>query len=337
MGGITERDIEVWERDGYVVIAPFLDDDELLRARAGLDRHFPDWPTYAARTEGYQPRFTTNGLLVAEFPYREQALNEISMHPALVATVRRLLGTADIRLTQSLVVAKYAGAFDYEQELHTDFDNNSLVVPSDDGIFRQIPAILYLTDVTLDLGPTYYVKRQFSDGVPLVPRHKARDDHPELYRHEQPLSVPAGSLLLHTMSGFHRGSRMHADAGLRFTLHLVYRSAVCEWQGWSAWPRLSQQPLMYQFLTHAAPEQRALLGFPEPGHEYWTEETITGVALRYPDMDLTPYRAALDRPNGHLTPRLRDALSNSAEPLAQHPETMQRPSEDRLETSHSDA
>ena len=34
----------------------------------------------------------------------------------------------------------------------------------------------------------------------------------------------------------------------------------------------------------------ARLGFPPPGHEYWTEETLAGAAARFPEMDLTPYR-----------------------------------------------
>jgi hypothetical protein len=293
MARITDRDIEAWERDGYVVVAPFLDDDELRLARAALDRQFPDWETCTSRIDEYRPQFTSNGLLVAEFPFTEQVLNRITLHPELVAVVRGLVGTDDIRLTQSLVVAKYAGTFDHDQELHTDFDNNSLVVPRDDGIFRQIPAILYLTDVTLDLGPTYYVRQRYSADIQLSPRHKSRAAHPELYRHEEPLCVPAGSLLLHTMSGFHRGSRIRAEAGSRVTLHLVYRSAACEWQGWSAWPRLSQQPAMQGFLTHANPHERTLLGFPSPGHEYWTEDTLSGVALRYPGIDLAPYRTAM--------------------------------------------
>ena len=49
---------------------------------------------------------------------------------------------------------------------------------------------------------------------------------------------------------------------------------------------------MQRFLTHATPNERTLLGFPSPGHEYWTEDTLSGVALRYPGIDLTPYRTA---------------------------------------------
>jgi hypothetical protein len=39
-------------------------------------------------------------------------------------------------------------------------------------------------------------------------------------------------------------------------------------------------------------QQLTVLGFPEPGHPYWTEETLRGVAARYPLLDMTPWRQA---------------------------------------------
>jgi hypothetical protein len=45
--------------------------------------------------------------------------------------------------------------------------------------------------------------------------------------------------------------------------------------------------------THATPREMALFGVPLPGHEYWNDQTVRDVGLRYPGMDLTPYRAAL--------------------------------------------
>jgi hypothetical protein len=38
--------------------------------------------------------------------------------------------------------------------------------------------------------------------------------------------------------------------------------------------------------------QRDLFGFPRPGDPYWTEETLAGVAARYPGIDLAPYGVA---------------------------------------------
>jgi hypothetical protein len=37
-----------------------------------------------------------------------------------------------------------------------------------------------------------------------------------------------------------------------------------------------------------------MLGFPEPGHRYWNEETLQGVARRYPLLDMTPWRQAAE-------------------------------------------
>ena len=37
-------------------------------------------------------------------------------------------------------------------------------------------------------------------------------------------------------------------------------------------------------------EERELLGFPAPGDDYWSEETLAGVAARFPSMDMQPYR-----------------------------------------------
>jgi hypothetical protein len=35
-----------------------------------------------------------------------------------------------------------------------------------------------------------------------------------------------------------------------------------------------------------------VLGFPPPGHPYWTAQTLAGVAARYPMLDLSPWRDA---------------------------------------------
>ncbi len=64
-----------------------------------------------------------------------------------------LLGTTDIRLLRAGFQAKYAGAADYEQVLHFDYPNHSLVMPPDDEI---IGFFLYLSDITDELGATVW-------------------------------------------------------------------------------------------------------------------------------------------------------------------------------------
>jgi hypothetical protein len=43
-------------------------------------------------------------------------------------------------------------------------------------------------------------------------------------------------------------------------------------------------------VSQASVRQLTVLGFPKPGDPYWTEETLSGVAARYPGLDTSPWR-----------------------------------------------
>jgi hypothetical protein len=73
-------------------------------------------------------------------------------------------------------------------------------------------------------------------------------------------------------------------------MHLSYRPAGVEWAQRHPWADHSHEPGWYDFAVRATPRQLALVGFPPPGHSYWPPETPAGVAQRYPDLDLTPWR-----------------------------------------------
>jgi hypothetical protein len=49
-----------------------------------------------------------------------------------------------------------------------------------------------------------------------------------------------------------------------------------------AWAGHSHELEWYRFAHRATPRQLALLGFPPPGHPYWTEATLDGTAQQYP-------------------------------------------------------
>ena len=52
-----------------------------------------------------------------------------------------------------------------------------------------------------------------------------------------------------------------------------------------------EKPQLARFVERATPRQREAIGFPPPGHPYWNEQTLAAVALRYPRMDMTAYKA----------------------------------------------
>ena len=60
--------------------------------------------------------------------------------------------------------------------------------------------------------------------------------------------------------------------------------------GKTAWPNQASRPGWTDAMARMTPSQREVFGFPPAGDPYWTEETLAGVQLRYPDMDMSPYR-----------------------------------------------
>src|SRR4051812_9135180 len=252
--------------------------------------YFPTSDELAATPQRYGSIFEDPEHLQVEFPFADDALNHVSTHPEIVAFVERILGTRDILLSQAAMWAKYAGTGDFDQGLHLDYQGNTLVVPREDSDYRQINMILYYTDVPPDFGPTFVVSQEKTRELPMWPTHRPRKKNPELYKHEKPVLAEAGDLLIFGMKTWHRASDIVAEAGARFTHHLVYRAARHAFQGYHQWSQFGEKPELAAFIESATPRQREMIGFPAVGDAYWNDETLADVALRYPGMDMTPYR-----------------------------------------------
>jgi hypothetical protein len=289
---ISDSQIEHLLYHGHVTVAGFLAGDELSAARTGMLQYFPTAEELSATPQRYGAIFDDPEHLQVEFPFANDALNRISTHPELIAFVEKLLGTREVLLSQSAIWAKYAGTGDFEQGLHLDYQGNTLVIPRDDGDFRQINMILYYTDVAPDLGPTFVVSQEKTGDLPLWPTHRTRKKDPELYRGERPILAQAGDLLIFGMRTWHRAGEMTAEHGARFTHHFVWRSAAHGFQGYHQWSQMGEKPEMQAFIARATPRQREVLGFPPPGHPYWNRETLAALKLRYPGIDIGPYRSS---------------------------------------------
>src|SRR5262245_11361921 len=144
---ITEQHQKQLLRHGHVVVPGFLTPDELSAARRNFSQYFPSYDELIATPQRYGPIFEDPEHQQVEFPFAGDDLNDISTHPELISFVERLLGTSDILLSQAAIWAKYAGTGDFDQGLHLDYQGNTLVVPRDDGMFRQVNMILYYTPV----------------------------------------------------------------------------------------------------------------------------------------------------------------------------------------------
>src|SRR4051812_4173272 len=289
---ITEKHREHLLRHGYVIVPGFLSGSELEAARKGMLKYFPSAQELAEKPQKFGSILEDPEHLQIEFPFVDDTLNDIATHPDLIEFVERLLGTREVLLSQSAIWAKYAGTGDFDQGLHLDYQGNTLLVPRDDGAFRQVNMILYYSDVPEDLGPTYVVSQEKTRDLPLWPTHRPRKKNTHLYELERPILANAGDLLIFSMRTWHRASDMTADTGVRFSHHLVYRAAQHAFQGYHQWSQHGENPELQRFIEHSRPRQRELLGFPPAGHEYWNDETIAAVQLRYPKMDLASYRSS---------------------------------------------
>ncbi len=189
-------------------------------------------------------------------------------------------------------MAKYSGAVDYDQVHHRDFSNHDLLVPRADRRWPQLTTFILLSDVTEEDGPTKVLPRSVGDALPMWPRHV--DDEVERALRDQEVAVtgPAGSIFLYTTDVLHRGSAFTGHPRSRFALLADYTARGNPWKGKVSWPGRGLDPAFQSVFANATPRELNLFGVPLPGHEYWDAQTVRDVGLRYPGMDMTPYRDA---------------------------------------------
>jgi ectoine hydroxylase-related dioxygenase (phytanoyl-CoA dioxygenase family) len=277
--------LQQWRTQGYAIVENWLAEAEVARARAALGRLCPGW--LESGPEETRKSFDMR------FPYGAEELDAITLHPSLISFAERALNTDSVLLAHSVIWCKQAGGDDwakrgFDQPIHTDYGNNTLVVPDPTDI-DQLATIAYYTDVTVDLGPTYVASFEDSEAWQEGGTHYTSDMAPDLLAHERPVTVPAGSILLYTMRTFHRGSAFRDPNGKRVSHHIAFQRADMAWSSRHT-PTIESGPKIAGMLTPLSPKQRSVVGFPPPSHPYWTPATVAAVSRRYPNMDMTPYR-----------------------------------------------
>ncbi len=294
-GRLTPELEASWHDDGWCVVEGAIPAADLAAAQRALSHLFP---TAEEMDSGVENERTTpwRGWSAAwpEFPFKSRSLNRLVVHDAVIELGERLLGTDDLRLYMALMSAKYARQpSDYNQLLHADYPNHSLLVPRQDAGYQQLELFVYLSDVTRENGATRFVPYPKTADIPVEEHTLSYKHYGELYDEPGDASGPAGSIVSYRPDVYHRSVDFAMPGASRFMLHLGLKAARVDWGGYQAWPIKGFSPEWCNFVQQATPRQLALLGFPKPGHPFWTESTVAGVNARYPGLDMGPWREAL--------------------------------------------
>ncbi len=287
-----------WHETGWCVIEGVIPPAELAAAQAALPASFPTAAEFAddVDPERNAPFRNERDAPRLQFPFDAPALNSAALHDAVLDLAVELLETSDPRVYQAGVLAKYSGATpEYEQLLHADYANHTLVVPRADRGYQHLETFVYLTDVTPATGATRFVSLEHTADIPVERTYLHLDEYAHLYALEEPASGPAGSVLVYRPDVFHRGVAMTAPRSARFLMNVAFKHPGVDWIGFHAFPARAEDRAWHRFVRTASGRQLCALGFPPPGHPYWTPETLAGVAARYPSLDLTPWRVASGR------------------------------------------
>ena len=315
-----------WRERGSVLVDGLLPDDLVAAVAEMAAAAFP----VPADVDLAMPAdFGSGGRFV--FPSDAPAVNTLTLHPRLLGAVAQLLGTpvSDLRLTQSDLWVKYGRTArsgdpvdNDDQRMHVDYPNHTLTHPPPWDSPDAVEMIVYLSDARDCGGATRVVPRRGPDDpayrwpivdTPGVAGHEWVNDRgtaeaglalrapdvaafraEHLYAREEEVVFRQGTVLLYRHDTWHRGTPLHAGAR-RMVMNLTFRRAASEWistlhEGW-AWSMYRRTGAMERLIIESSVEQRAVLGFPPPGHPCWTAPLVDAVRARYPGIDLSEYVA----------------------------------------------
>lgn len=312
---LTNNEIKSWRNNGYVIAKNLLDPNLVKQCSQFMNQK-------CSSIEKVSPDFGSTEL---QFPSGE-IIDQITLNQTLIDTVKTLLQTNDILLSQSDAWSK--GGFaanrntrsqhkNNNQRIHMDYGNHTFLHIHSWDKPDCIAAIVYLSDTTETGGGTAFVPRQhINDEAYKTPYLKMpgqldytfsndkdyaenyfKKNHPEiyqfrqkLYQREQIVKAKVGDILFYRLDLWHRGTPVKIGK-IRHVMNLAWKKKEATWINvWNpGWTKKMYYQKIEKLFVSMTPEQRGILGIPLPGHDYWTIEKLDLLKQRYPKINITPY------------------------------------------------
>src|SRR5579872_6833582 len=172
-----------WRQDGWCVIEGALPAPDVSAAQDALGHLFPTPAQMDAGPDDEQTApWRTWDAAWPEFPFHSARLNRLAVHDVVLDIAERLLQTSDPRLYLALVTVKYANqSSGFNQLLHADYPNHTLVVPRRDPGFQHLELLVYLSDVSAANGATRFVSHRVTEEVPVEQHTLDLDGYAPVY------------------------------------------------------------------------------------------------------------------------------------------------------------
>lgn len=331
----TQSEIETWRCDGCIILRHFFAPEEISEVYTDYQRIYGTRGQHCVERSAGAGAEDVKMFRDEQFqnmdtlPYRGSAqMNLLSLHPSLIHLAKDLLGVGKVFLYQSHTWAKFTGNANYEQPMHCDYKNHTLLVPADQPSLRTVNFVIYVSEVTDDLGALHYVTKRESNevlGVGSV-NPSSEDDQAALMKVERSAASEAGSLVVYGIDTFHRGTNLTKPQGRRYTMTVSFKARGNDGIGFHVWYVITcmlsrvcylmsiiscivymllhpmdgnrqhsfhRQHAWQLLLQHASPEQLVCIGIPLPGDPFWTERTLDQTQQRWSQWYMREYTEAL--------------------------------------------
>lgn len=268
---ITEEQISLFRKNGFLIIENFLSADEREAALEGFYECFaPSYDEFIA-----SGRVNENQQKQKLFPWNHSGLNHAMTHPDLIDAAERIIGTRELRLCESSLGMKYFGEPPNTTApglFHIDYGNNTLgpIIEPDD--YQHLIFFYCFDDVKPGMAP-----------IQMVPNGRSDSE-------AQKMIVPGGSVCIYSIFTRHASTEF-TEPGHRPVAWVGYSRKDRPWDGARTFTYKSGASYegMHRFIVEASPRELELIGFPPPGDVLWTRSFIEGMAKRYEGFRTEPY------------------------------------------------
>ncbi|MDA0321231.1 MAG: phytanoyl-CoA dioxygenase family protein [Verrucomicrobia bacterium] len=316
---LTPSQLEQYHRDGYIIVPDVFSAEEMDAALVAMDHIFygkpyaewlADFDTAASRD--VSDGFTTNQAPETgrpQFPTGKDALDRLIENDDYLDMFEQCLGDKASYCNAHLFLR--SGPTDKRHSehpwegYHIDHGTNSLLPPFGEiGRFDYVNSGAYLHDVEPDGAPMLVIPGSHKVAQAALANGYAGDnvvgftfkDLREVAGLEEPVPAvaPRGSAMFSSSYLIHAAQPFENKRVRR-----AFWTLSCCRRDNDRWTRFSN-PFMYgerehmlPFFVRTTPRVRSIFGFPEPGHEYYTQETLALLEKSMPGFDAGPYHAVM--------------------------------------------